>query len=195
LAGRITLQEPDPDKRLLFINAWNEWGEEPIWNRTGNMATLFQATAEALKELSGSEARPDIDPRLLDPVIIFQSGKVGSLSVQKSLEEACKALGIPVAVSYGQDIRQEGANAAGQVMIYHTHALNHLDERDSSSGRSAKTRRTIWNSSGNGGHCGRRSMITDQRWNIINLVRDPVAIKVMRFSRCCTSISRTGSNA
>jgi hypothetical protein len=113
------------------------------------------------------------------PIIIFQPGKVGSLSVQKSLEEAYKALGIPVTVSYGHVIQEQVANARPQVAIYHSHALNLLDRRE----QFIKRTRTDPKDSLElikGWRLLRQEIDAhpDQRWNIINLVRDPVAIKV-----------------
>jgi hypothetical protein len=94
------------------------------------------------------------------PIIIFQPGKVGSMSVQYSLEEAYKKMNAPT-------------------MIYHVHALNYLDEREEYVKTTRKnpvdSLRLIqeWREL--------RQDIEDhpqKKWNIINLVRDPVAIKV-----------------
>lgn len=93
-------------------------------------------------------------------VIVFQPGKVGSMSVQYSLEKAYKQLHIPIT-------------------IYHVHALNHLDEREKYVRRTRKNPtdsiRLIqeWREL-------RKEIDSypQKKWNIINLVRDPVAIKV-----------------
>lgn len=96
----------------------------------------------------------------VDPIIVFQSGKVGSLTVQRSLEEAYKRIKVPVE-------------------IYHAHALNQLGERENFIKRTRKDPSESlfyineWRKL-------RRDIDThpEKKWNIINLVRDPVALKV-----------------
>ena len=93
-------------------------------------------------------------------IIILQPGKVGSISVKESLKTAYRNLRI-------------------SVDIYHAHALNGLDERIKFIKRTRKDPSagllTIeeWKKL--------RAMIDanpDMEWHIINLVRDPVAMKV-----------------
>lgn len=94
------------------------------------------------------------------PIIIFQPGKVGSTSVQHSLEAAYKKI-------------------KTSAPIYHVHALNYLDQREEFI-KNTRTNPTEslhiiqeWREL--------RKEIDDhpqKKWNVINLVRDPVAMKV-----------------
>ncbi len=97
---------------------------------------------------------------LIIPIIVFQPGKVGSMSVQHSLEEAYKKVGM-------------------SIVIHHVHALNHLDEREE------YVRQTRKNPADSISIIREWRVLRkdidshpEKKWNVINLVRDPVAIKV-----------------
>lgn len=94
------------------------------------------------------------------PVIIFQPGKVGSLSVFHSLVRAYTNLYI-------------------NTPIYHVHILNNFDTWE------RNIKQTRRNADENLAHIQEWRQLREridgkpeQTWNIINLVRDPIAIKI-----------------
>src|SRR5215211_4864638 len=100
-----------------------------------------------------------------DPIIVHQMGKVGSKTVELSLRKAYEALGI-------------------EVPIYHTHILNGFELvrqyvlQEQHLQNSADQLATL--------HHGEsvRKLIDKnpaQHWNIISLVRDPIARNISAF--------------
>ncbi len=101
-----------------------------------------------------------VDSRALFPVIIFQPGKVGSSSVRASLLRKYDELGIFVPVYQAQVL--ENIDARIEYVVKHRKAPAHTVKLLMNS---KKLRQQIEEQPG-------------QIWNVINLVRDPVAIKV-----------------
>ena len=97
---------------------------------------------------------------LQTPIIVFQPGKVGSRTVEKSLIEAYDGL----------KTRAE---------IYHAHALNNLDEREEFIRKNRKNPTDSIEVVKKWRQLGEQIKTDPKRiWNVINLVRDPVAMKV-----------------
>src|SRR5689334_14939348 len=113
-----------------------------------------------LRKLNNILIKIWLDKRLLIPIIIFQPGKVGSISVQKSLIMTFERL----------DLRTP---------VYHAHQLNRIEKVEefiknarkepSRSLRKLAESKTL-----------RQEIDGDpsKKWNIISLVRDPVALRV-----------------
>jgi hypothetical protein len=98
-----------------------------------------------------------------NPILIYQMGKVGSTSVQLSLEQAFKNLWL-------------------NVPVHHYHVLNHLDEYEQTISRKWQNPdRALYRIQE-----GRilREFIENHpeiKWNLISLVRDPAARNVAAF--------------
>lgn len=102
-----------------------------------------------------------------DPIIVHQMGKVGSKTVELSLQKAYKNLGI-------------------EVSIYHTHALAGFEERRQSALRQEQLGERSAAGTFNAlkyGENVRKKIDEDpnQHWDIISLVRDPIARNVGSF--------------
>ncbi len=101
-----------------------------------------------------------VDPRALNPIIIFQSGKVGSSSIHASLMKKYEDLGIVTPV-------------------YHAHVLVNIDARiDFVQKTRPSAKATIKMLRESQKLRAQIDAHPKQTWNVINLVRDPVAIKV-----------------
>lgn len=115
---------------------------------------------KAEENSSTLDRKAGIDPRLLIPIVIFQPGKVGSMSVMASLKKRLKKMGL-------------------STKVYHTHRLEKIDEqiefvkkaRNAPSNtiskliESKELRQEI-------------DSQPEQNWNVLTLVRDPVAQRI-----------------
>ena len=104
-----------------------------------------------------------IDKRVFLPTIVFQPGKVGSSSVHASLLKMQNELGI-------------------SAPIYHAHVLEHIDERIDYVTKNRKAPKKTLNKLAESKTL--REKIKNhpkQTWNVINLVREPVAMKISAF--------------
>jgi hypothetical protein len=128
-------------------------------NRLKSFAKSYYLKLKA-SSLGLFKGKAALDPRMLLPIIIFQPGKVGSSSVHASLLEKYAELGI-------------------SVPIYHAHVLQNTEARINyiTQNRKAPVRsvKKLQES-----QALREQIKKDpqQGWNVINLVREPVAMKV-----------------
>ena len=104
-----------------------------------------------------------LDQRMVTPIIIFQSGKVGSTSVHVSLMKKYEEFGI-------------------DVPVFHAHVLENIDQRiELVKTTRANPENTITKLMENKELRRQIDMHPEWSWNVISLVRDPVALKVSQF--------------
>lgn len=120
------------------------------------MKAIFNKVFNVRKpDLSDSPNRPSVAS-----IIVLQPGKVGSRTVETSLKETYKSLGL-------------------HAEIYHAHALNNLDEREKFITKMRQNPKDSievfkkWRQL-------KETIQSDpaRKWYVVNLVRDPVAMKV-----------------
>lgn len=115
---------------------------------------------EAINSFMATFIKKKLDRRLFIPIIIFQPGKVGSLSVYNSLLAAFQKLQI-------------------STLIHHAHALNNLEEREKFVLATRKNPSLSINGIQEWKELRKRiDAEPNKPWNIISLVREPVAMKV-----------------
>jgi len=123
--------------------------------------TLLKAVYSKIEKLlEQSEGIINPGKRLAPCIIILQPGKVGSITVEESLKEAYRKLNVPAT-------------------IHRAHALNFLDERENFIKKTRK--KTSENIAAIAAWRRIRQNIDrhpEKNLKIINLVRDPVALKV-----------------
>ncbi len=130
--------------------------------RTSSQTPLSSAT------ISNPSPDPDTSQHATqvpspDPIIVHQMGKVGSKTIELSLREAYQTLGI-------------------DVPIYHVHMLNNFDEIKQYALQNQSNSKETLDAIKNGENL--RKQIDDnpaQHWNLITLVRDPIARNVGTF--------------
>lgn len=113
----------------------------------------------------GNTVSPNIEAIRRDPIIVHQMGKVGSKTIELSLLKTFETLGI-------------------EVPVYHTHALNEFEIGRNLAAREQNQRNPESRLAALA-HGERVRMLIDenpdQHWNVITLVRDPIARNIAAF--------------
>jgi hypothetical protein len=101
-----------------------------------------------------------VDERALQPIIIFQPGRVDSLNIHASLQKKYAELGV-------------------SVPIYHAHILENIDKRLEYLSKNKRTSANSVKKLSESAEIRKRIKNNPKQvWNVINLVQEPVAIKV-----------------